>query len=79
MVSLKISKFSAQEHSRVHSNLKYFSADDLKTAFDMAFALHDVVITTGGVSMGEYDLVKAVLTVDFGAKIHFGRVNMKPG
>ncbi|RWS05040.1 gephyrin-like protein, partial [Dinothrombium tinctorium] len=47
----------------------------------IASALHqaDVLITTGGVSMGEKDIVKAVLMLDFEAKIHFGRVNMKPG
>uniref|UniRef100_A0A914YFD1 molybdopterin molybdotransferase n=1 Tax=Panagrolaimus superbus TaxID=310955 RepID=A0A914YFD1_9BILA len=34
---------------------------------------------SGGVSMGEKDLVKAVLKDDFGFTIHFGRVFMKPG
>lgn len=29
--------------------------------------------------MGEYDVIKRVLEEDFEAKIHFGRVNMKPG
>jgi gephyrin len=35
------------------------------------------VITTGGVSMGELDLVKAIL--DEIAEVHFRRVFMKPG
>ncbi|XP_067947959.1 gephyrin-like isoform X2 [Watersipora subatra] len=39
----------------------------------------DVVVTTGGVSMGEKDLVKSVLQKDFHAEIHFGRIFMKPG
>ncbi|CAG2107027.1 unnamed protein product [Medioppia subpectinata] len=39
----------------------------------------DVLITSGGVSMGERDLLKHVMEVDFGAQIHFGRVNVKPG
>lgn len=39
----------------------------------------DVIISTGGVSMGERDLLKQVLINDFNATIHFGRVNMKPG
>ncbi|KAK9511717.1 hypothetical protein O3M35_000325 [Rhynocoris fuscipes] len=39
----------------------------------------DVVITTGSVSMGDKDYLKPVLQQDFSAKIHFGRVNMKPG
>ena len=39
----------------------------------------DVLITTGGVSMGEADFMKPVLEQKLGAKIHFGRVKMKPG
>jgi molybdopterin molybdotransferase len=38
----------------------------------------DVLILTGGVSMGDYDLVKGVLD-ELGAQIHFARVAMKPG
>lgn len=39
----------------------------------------DIVITTGGVSMGEKDLLKQIIETDFDAKIHFGRINLKPG
>jgi gephyrin len=39
----------------------------------------DVLITSGGVSMGEKDLLKPVLEDHFNATIHFGRVLMKPG
>ncbi|XP_018571465.1 gephyrin [Anoplophora glabripennis] len=53
--------------------------DSVKFAFEKAFATSDIVITTGGVSMGEYDIVKQVLEEDFHAIIHFARVNMKPG
>ncbi|KAK6757529.1 hypothetical protein RB195_015381 [Necator americanus] len=38
-----------------------------------------VLVTSGGVSMGEKDLLKDVLVRDFGFEIHFGRVWMKPG
>jgi molybdopterin molybdotransferase len=38
----------------------------------------DIVITSGGVSMGDYDLVKAALT-EIGAEIHFDRVIIRPG
>ena len=38
----------------------------------------DVVITTGGVSVGKRDLVAAALS-DIGAKILFKRVNIQPG
>ncbi len=38
----------------------------------------DIVITSGGVSMGKYDLVEGVLT-DHGVEIGFNKVAMKPG
>ncbi|KAA8898938.1 hypothetical protein TRICI_006432 [Trichomonascus ciferrii] len=39
----------------------------------------DVIITTGGVSMGEMDLLKPTIEIDLQGKLHFGRVAMKPG
>ncbi|QSS53813.1 molybdenum cofactor biosynthesis protein [Histoplasma capsulatum var. duboisii H88] len=39
----------------------------------------DIVITTGGVSMGELDLLKPTVERQLGGTIHFGRVSMKPG
>ncbi|XP_049879101.1 gephyrin [Pectinophora gossypiella] len=51
----------------------------LVAALSSALAQADVLVCTGGVSMGERDLLKPVLTKDFGATLHFGRVRMKPG
>lgn len=39
----------------------------------------DVIITTGGISMGETDIVEHVLVERCGGTLHFGRMNMKPG
>ncbi|KAI1386682.1 uncharacterized protein F4822DRAFT_323967 [Hypoxylon trugodes] len=39
----------------------------------------DFIITTGGVSMGELDLLKPTVERSLGGTIHFGRVAMKPG
>jgi molybdenum cofactor synthesis domain-containing protein len=39
---------------------------------------NDIVITSGGVSMGDYDLVKAALK-EIGAEIYFDRVIIRPG
>lgn len=50
-------------------------ANKLKAAFEVG----DVVVSSGGVSMGEKDLLKKVLIKEFSATIHFGRVLMKPG
>jgi molybdenum cofactor synthesis domain-containing protein len=39
----------------------------------------DIIITTGGVSMGETDVVERVLVNRCGGTLHFGRMHMKPG
>ncbi len=54
------------------------SREELKEALAAALGSSDVVITTGGVSMGELDLLPAVLK-ELGAELHSERVNMKPG
>jgi hypothetical protein len=42
-----------------------------------AIATCDVIVTSGGVSMGDADLVKPML--ESLGTVHFGRLNMKPG
>lgn len=50
----------------------------LRGCLDKAVALGvDVLITSGGVSMGDKDLVKPLL--ERSGTIHYGRVLMKPG
>ncbi|XP_050734795.1 gephyrin-like isoform X2 [Eriocheir sinensis] len=44
-----------------------------------AFSHADILVTTGGVSMGERDILRPVLSSDFDAQIHFAQVFMKPG
>ncbi|GAA5981352.1 hypothetical protein JCM5350_004375 [Sporobolomyces pararoseus] len=39
----------------------------------------DIVITTGGTSMGVSDLLKPCIERELGGTVHFGRVAMKPG
>ncbi|KAI9915244.1 hypothetical protein PsorP6_007324 [Peronosclerospora sorghi] len=53
-------------------------ADDaLAPCLASALAQVDVLLTTGGVSMGEHDRVKPLLARL--GRVHFGRVRMKPG
>ncbi|KAJ8604757.1 hypothetical protein MRB53_041662 [Persea americana] len=66
-----------------------FDAVDLGIASDAPGALEttlrnamrevDVIVTSGGVSMGELDLLKPTIERQLGGTIHFGRVSMKPG
>jgi len=53
----------------------------LEQALRDAYRVHnlDIIVTTGGVSMGELDLLKPTIERTLGGTIHFGRVNMKPG
>ncbi|XP_048482209.1 gephyrin [Plutella xylostella] len=51
----------------------------LVSAISTSLSQADILVCTGGVSMGERDLLKPVLVKDFGATLHFGRVRMKPG
>ncbi|KAG0165198.1 hypothetical protein DFQ30_008843 [Apophysomyces sp. BC1015] len=55
------------------------TVDDLERHLSEALNMVDVLISTGGVSMGEADYIKPILEQKLGATIHFGRVLMKPG
>ena len=50
----------------------------LKDTLKMALDEHDVVLIAGGVSVGDHDLVKEMLT-ELGVKTDFWRVQIKPG
>ncbi|MCX6098061.1 MAG: molybdopterin molybdotransferase MoeA [Caldiserica bacterium] len=50
----------------------------MRSALEQALAQTDVVLTNGGVSVGDYDFVKDVLR-EMGAELVFWRVKQKPG
>lgn len=52
--------------------------EDLHEKLDYGLSECDVLVTVGGVSVGEYDLVKGVLT-ELGCDQKFWKVAMKPG
>jgi molybdenum cofactor synthesis domain-containing protein len=51
---------------------------DLKGQISNAASDADIVVITGGVSVGKYDLTKSALS-DLGAEIRFDRIRLKPG
>jgi molybdopterin molybdotransferase len=51
--------------------------DELTGKIAAGLATCDALITSGGVSMGQLDLIKPILETQ--GQVHFGRVNMKPG
>ena len=52
-------------------------AEAFRAALDAAAAEADIIVTSGGVSMGEYDAVKAVLRAS--GEVEFAKVAMHPG
>lgn len=54
------------------------SISDLRSRISEAVKTADILITTGGVSVGKYDLTKTALT-DLGAEVFFERLRLKPG
>lgn len=52
---------------------------DLETFLDERLSTDDIVITSGGVSMGDLDLVKAILFDTPDITVHFRRLYLKPG
>jgi gephyrin len=75
MVLLLIDRRS---HGLRQANI-YDRADTLESTLRNALTRVDLLITTGGVSMGELDLLKPTIERALGGTIHFGRVSMKPG
>src|SRR5204862_4047045 len=51
--------------------------DDLRTKIRLGLE-HDILLVSGGVSMGKYDLVETVLA-EFGVEVLFDKIAMKPG
>ncbi|MBX3011731.1 MAG: hypothetical protein KF832_09485 [Caldilineaceae bacterium] len=49
----------------------------LRDKIDLGLRTADVLLTSGGVSMGDLDLIKPLL--ERAGTVHFGRIRMKPG
>ena len=77
--SLQIESLAQNAGARVH-NLGIIpdDRDTMVAAWDDALNDNDVILSTGGVSMGDYDLVPEILA-HHGFKIHFDRVAIQPG
>jgi molybdopterin molybdotransferase len=52
--------------------------EDLAAKVRAALDRADILLLSGGVSMGDYDIVKSVLA-GIGVRIHFERIRIKPG
>eukprot|EP01035_Chromulina_nebulosa_P021648 gene21648-28012_t len=72
-----ISAFKEDGYQCIDLGIARDNEQELTDYFIDAASRCDIVISSGGVSMGEKDLVKPLLS-KLGI-IHFGRLNMKPG
>ncbi len=70
-----------KENSAQAVNLGCFgdNIDELKEAFKSALDSSDIVISTGGVSVGDFDFVKDIVKDSLGAELLFQGVVIKPG
>lgn len=59
--------------------LKHYSVDSHVETLKDGIQRADLVLTTGGTSMGASDLLKPVIEKHLNGTIHFGRVTIKPG
>ena len=64
-------------HEPIRMNNSGDSIDELRIALDKAASTCDLILTSGGVSMGEWDLVRKIMEDE--GDIHFWRVKIRPG
>ena len=64
-------------HEPIRMNNSGDSIDELRLALDKAASTCDLILTSGGVSMGEWDLVRKIMEDE--GDIHFWRVKIRPG
>ena len=68
-------KWLGHEPVRLHSVGD--TIDDLRNVLNEASSKYDLIITSGGVSMGDWDLVRKIMEEE--GDLHFWRVKLRPG
>ena len=71
--------FSPNIHLRRRADRYFDSVPSHIGALQKGLEMADLIITTGGTSMGPTDLLKPVIERYLNGTIHFGRVGIKPG
>jgi len=71
----------AKKYGADAKNLGCYGDDiiELKTIFKEALENSDIVVSTGGVSVGDFDFVKDIVRDELGAEVVFKGVVIKPG
>ena len=68
-------KWLGHEPVRLHSVGD--TIDDLRNVLNDASSKYDLILTSGGVSMGDWDLVRKIMEEE--GDLHFWRVKLRPG
>jgi molybdopterin molybdotransferase len=68
-------KWLGHEPVRLHSVGD--TIDDLRKVLNEASSKYDMILTSGGVSMGDWDLVRKIMEEE--GDLHFWRVKLRPG
>lgn len=67
----------AMGHEATHHPAVEDTLDGLRAALDAAAASSDIIVTSGGVSMGEWDLVRRLMEEE--GDLRYWRVKIRPG
>lgn len=73
------SVFSDISHHRQQADRYTLSLEAHISSLKKGLENADIILTTGGTSMGASDLLKPVIERHLGGVVHFGRVKTKPG
>ena len=66
------------QHVGIHLGVAKDNKESIREHIDKAMLCCDMILSSGGVSVGKYDLVQQVLT-EMGMTLDFWKVRMKPG
>lgn len=75
---LLLNLFKSKHYSAMNLGIVEDNPKKISFKLQTSFIVCDIIIITGGASMGSKDHVKDVVK-QIGGNIHFGRVNIKPG
>ena len=79
LLFIRFPAFARYTATNTKNYYKIQRLETLEASLRTAMRSVDIIVTTGGVSMGELDLLKPTIERALGGTIHFGRVAMKPG
>lgn len=78
-LGIVVDEYALPHDIREYTDCRFVSIQAHVDAMQRGIREADIIITTGGTSMGPTDLLKPVIERYLNGTIHFGRVGIKPG